>query len=130
MSQPFDIAIVAQAGRLTYEAVLFAASLRHCAPNFEGQLFIGEPQPGPHWPNDPRIKDGEARALLSRLGATFVPFETHHFGAAYPNGNKIEMLAALDPDKPFVFFDTDTMITGPVDAVPFDFTRPSASMAR
>ena len=130
MSQPFDIAIVAQAGRLTYEAVLFAASLRHCTPDFEGRLLVGEPQPGPLWPNDPRIKDEEARALLKRLGATFVPFASKHFGASYPNGNKVELLAALDPDRPFVFFDTDTMITGPIDQVAFDFARPSASMAR
>ena len=130
MSQPFDIAIVAQAGRLTYEAVLFAASLRHCVPNFEGRLLVGQPQPGPLWPSDPRIKDDEARALLKRLGATFVPFESKHFGASYPNGNKVELLAALDPDRSFVFFDTDTMITGPIDQVAFDFARPSASMAR
>ncbi|MEM8804161.1 MAG: hypothetical protein AAGF55_16665 [Pseudomonadota bacterium] len=130
MSQPFDIAIVAQAGRLTYEAVLFAASLRHCAPDFDGRLLVGEPQPGPLWPNDPRIEDDEARALLKRLGATFVPFETRHFGASYPHGNKVEFLAALDRDRPFVFFDTDTMITGPIDRIAFDFARPSASMSR
>lgn len=130
MAQTFDIAIVAQAGRLTYEAVLFAASLRHCAPDFSGRLLIGEPKPGPLWPKDPRIADPEARELLKRLGATMVPFDSHHFGASYPNGNKVEMLAALEPDRPFVFFDTDTMITGPIDQVDFDFDRPSASMAR
>lgn len=81
MAQTFDIAIVAQAGRLTYEAVLFAASLRHCAPDFSGRLLIGEPKPGPLWPKDPRIADPEARELLKRLGATMVPFDSHHFGA-------------------------------------------------
>ena len=129
--ESFDIVVVAQAGRLTYEAVLFAASLRHSAPGFDGRLIVAEPQPGPLWPDDPRIDDAEARRLLTdRLGAEIVPFENRHFGAAYPNGNKIEALAALPPDRPFVFFDTDTLITGPIDAVPFDFDRPSASMAR
>lgn len=32
--------------------------------------------------------------------------------------------------NPFVFFDTDTLITGPLSAVPFDFDRPSASLRR
>ncbi len=126
----FDIVIVAQAGRLTYEAVLFAASLRESAPDFAGTLYVAEPQPGPLWPRDPRIKDFEARDLLKKLGAKILPFENQHFGAAYPNGNKIEALAALPGDRPFVFFDTDTLITGPIDRVAFDFDRPSASMAR
>jgi hypothetical protein len=127
----FDIVIVAQAGRLTYEAVLFAASLRHSAPDFRGRLIVAEPQPGPLWPTDPRIADTEARDLLTGpLGAEIVPFENLHFGAAYPHGNKIEALAALPAGRPFVFFDTDTLILGPVDGVPFDFDRPSASMAR
>lgn len=127
----FDIVIVGQAGRLTYEAVLFAASLRQSAPDFRGRLIVAEPQPGPLWPDDPRIADDDARALLSdRLGAEIVGFENRHFGAAYPQGNKIEALAALEPERPFVFFDTDTLILGPVDRVAFDFDRPAASMAR
>ena len=48
--ETFDVVIVAQAGRLTYEAVLFAASLRHFAPDFKGRLIVAEPQPGPLWP--------------------------------------------------------------------------------
>lgn len=130
MAHSFDIAIVGQSGRLTYEAVLFAASLRHAAPEFDGDLIVGEPRPGPLWPKDPRIDDPEARETLKDLGARIVPFDCHHFGASYPNGNKVEMLAALPPDRPFVFFDSDTIITGPIDQVAFDFDRPSASMAR
>ncbi len=130
MAHTFDIAIVGQAGRLTYEAVLFAASLRHCAPNFAGRLIVGEPKPGPKWPKDPRMDDPDARELLKRLGAAILPFDCHHFGAAYPNGNKVEMLAAMESDRPFVFFDSDTIITGPIDEIAFDFDRPSASMAR
>lgn len=127
----FDIVIVAEGGRLTYEAVLFAASLRAAAPDFAGELIIGEPQPGPLWPGDPRIEDAEARSLLEdRLGARIVPFESRYFGASYPHGNKIEILASLPPDRPFVFFDTDTLIKGDIGAVAFDFDRPSASMAR
>ena len=39
------------------------------------------------------------------------------------------MLAEL-PEGPFLFLDTDTLVTGPLSAIPFDFSRPSASMRR
>ncbi|MEO9825254.1 MAG: hypothetical protein ABJF50_12630 [Paracoccaceae bacterium] len=129
-SGTFDIVIVAQSGRLTYEAVMFVASLRTFAPDFNGEIYVCEPQPGALWPKDPRIDDLEARGLLLRLGAKLLPFESIHFGARYPHGNKVEALAALPAGRPFVFFDTDTLITGPIDALPFDFETPSASMAR
>jgi hypothetical protein len=127
-TDPFDIVIVGQAGRLQYEAVLFAASLRHTNPRFAGRLFVAEPQPGPLWPKDPRMNDAGVRALLTdTFCAEIVPFENRHFGAAYPYGNKIEALAAVPGDRPFVFFDTDTLILDDLAAVPFDFDRPSAS---
>jgi len=127
---PFSVLIVAQAGRLQYEAAIFAASLRASDPAFSGRLFVAEPQPGPLWPTDPRIGDPELRALLTDLGAEILPFDSRVFGASYPQGNKIEALLALPEAVPFVFFDTDTLITGPLCAVPFDFDRPAASMRR
>ena len=129
-SGTFDIVVVAQSGRLTYEAVTFVASLRMFSPDFAGDIYVAEPQPGPLWPKDPRMDDLEARSLLLRLGAKLLPFESKHFGARYPHGNKVEALAAMPAGRPFVFFDTDTLITGPIDQVPFAFDRPSASMAR
>ncbi|MEO8241228.1 MAG: hypothetical protein ABI832_02890 [bacterium] len=127
--QTFNIVAVGQSGRLQYEAVLLAASLRTFNPDFAGKLFLAEPQPGPLWPDDPRIPPGPARALLADLGVTFLPFESQVFGTVYPYGNKIEALAAL-PDEPFVFLDTDTLVVGSFDEVEFDFNRPSASMRR
>ena len=126
----FDIVIVAQAGRLQYEALILAASLRAGDPGFAGRLLIAEPRPGPLWPSDPRIRDDALRGELIRLGATFLPFDSRAFGAGYPQGNKIEALLALEPGRPFLFLDTDTLITGPVSEIGFDFARPSASMAR
>lgn len=127
--QPFNVMIVAQGGRLTHEAVLFAASFRRFNPDFPGLFFVAEPQPGPRWSRDPRINDEGARHLLTEeFGATILPFENRHFGESYPYGNKIEALAALPADQPFVFFDTDTLITGDLTEVPFDFDRPSASL--
>ena len=125
----FNIIAIAQSGRLQYEAVLLAASLRAHAPGFAGTLYLAEPQPGPRWKGDPRVTDPEVRALLADLGAVFLPFENKVFGQDYPYGNKIEALVAL-PDAPFVFLDTDTLIMGDIGAVPFDFTRPAASMRR
>lgn len=128
--QPFNVMIVGQAGRLQYEAVLFAASLRHSDPDFKGRLIVAEPQPGPKWKDDPRMKNAEVLELLASFGAEVIPFETEHFGSSYPQGNKIEGLKALPEGEPFVFFDTDTLITGPLSAVPFDFDRPCASLRR
>jgi hypothetical protein len=128
-AQDFTIAAVVQDGRLGYEAVLLAASLRATDPGFAGRLILMEPQPGPLWAQDPRLPDGPARSLLLDLGAEIRPFASRRFGQSYPYGNKIEGLACL-PDAPFLFLDTDTLVTGPLSQVPFDFARPSASMRR
>ena len=128
--QTFNVALVGQQGRLSYEALLFAASLRHFDPGFAGRLLVAEPQPGPLWDKDPSIRNADVRAALEDLGAEIIPFESKHFGESYPYGNKIEMLSALPKGTPFVFFDTDTLITGPLSTVPFDFDRPSASLRR
>ena len=128
-AQDFTIAAVVQGGRLGHEAVLLAASLRASDPGFAGRLILMEPQPGPLWPTDPRLPDGPVRDLLQDLGAEIRPFTSRRFGNAYPYGNKIEGLSCL-PDAPFLFLDTDTLVTGPLSQVPFDFARPSASMRR
>lgn len=127
--QAFNIVAVGQGGRLGYEAALLAASLRASDPGFSGRLFIAEPQPGPKWQGDPRIAPGPLRELLEGFGAEILPFDSRDFGQSYPYGNKIDCLAAL-PDEPFLFLDTDTLITGALSQVPFDFARPSASMRR
>ncbi|UYV36045.1 hypothetical protein N4R57_13480 [Rhodobacteraceae bacterium D3-12] len=129
-SQSFNIVVVGQNGRLQYEALLFAASLRHYSPGFKGRLFIAEPQPGPKWSRDPRIGNGDVIEALDALDAEILPFESAHFGESYPYGNKIEALSALPEGEPFVFFDSDTLITGDLTSVPFDFARPSASLRR
>ncbi|WP_127114172.1 hypothetical protein [Shimia sediminis] len=123
----FNIMIVGQNGRLQYEAILFAASLRAHSPDFTGRLIVAEPQPGKNWQNDPRITQDDVRETLEMLGAEILPFESMRFGEHYPYGNKIDGLMAMPKDEPFVFFDTDTLITGDLTSVPFDFSRPSAS---
>lgn len=109
-----NILIVAQDGRLQYEALLFAASLRHFPENRDLRLVVAEPQPGPSWPGDPRISRPAIRRELRALGADIRPLHNSIFGAHYPQGNKLEALALLPANEPFAFFDTDTLITGPI----------------
>jgi hypothetical protein len=128
--QTVNILIIGQSGRLQHEALLFAASLSASGSDpARFRLFVAEPQPGPLWPNDPRMS-ADVRAELEHMGATILPFDSQHFGHAYPQGNKIEALAQLPADQPFVFFDSDTLILGDLVQVPFDFDRPSASLRR
>ena len=65
--------------------------------------------------------------MLNALDAEIIFFENNAFGAYHPHGNKIECLAHIPNDVPFVFFDTDTLILDELMDVPFDFDRPSAS---
>ena len=129
-SQAFNILIVSQAGRLQFEAIALAATLRHTNPDFEGRLIIAEPQMNDRWERDPSMGNQEVRALLAELGAEIIPFENEVFGCGYPYGNKIEALSVLPEGEPFLFLDTDTVITGDLSKVPFDFDRPTASMKR
>lgn len=124
----FDIVIVAQRGRIEHEAALFAASLRANSPGFRGALFVAEPQPGPLWPKDPRMSDA-VRAVLDRLDAVHLPFQSPRFGAAYGQENKVAALGALPDERPAVFFDSDTIITGEIGALELG-TAPTASMQR
>ena len=126
--QTFNILVIAQPGRLQYEALLFAASLSASNPDFPGRLIIGVPE-GEKWPRA-RPLDADVVAELQRLGAEIRPFTSRHFGESYPYGNKIEGLTVLPEGEPFVFFDTDTLITGDLATVGFDFARPAASMNR
>ncbi|MBE1297260.1 MAG: hypothetical protein GJ678_13680 [Rhodobacteraceae bacterium] len=126
--KPFNIVIIGQAGRLQYEAALFAASLRHSAPGFQGRLFVATPRAGSLWQKDPQVRNRGVLELFERLGAEVLPFDSRIFGESYPYGNKIEALMALPKGEPFVFFDSDTLITDELSDVPFDFDRPSASL--
>ncbi len=125
----FNIMIVGQSGRLQFEALVFMASLRAMSPDFTGGVYIAEPQPGPLWDHDPRMQPA-IRDALTEMGAQVVPFASTTFGSSYPYGNKIEGLTVLPAGEPFVFFDTDTLVTGTLESLKIDFSRPAASMRR
>jgi len=128
-SQPFNIMIIGQGGRLQYEALLFLASLRENSPDFRGRVIVVEPQAGPLWPKDPAMSV-EIKEVLRGLGAEIAPLHSKHFGQKYPYGNKIEGLSVMPAGEPFVFFDTDTLVMGDIESIPFDFDAPAASMKR
>ncbi|MFP7672880.1 hypothetical protein ACG74X_05925 [Marivita sp. S0852] len=123
-----NVLIIGQMGRLAYEALLFALSLKASTGGTRFKLFVGEPQPSDRWTTDPTIRPDVLKDMLVAQGATILPFETRHFGSDYPYGNKIEALFALPKDEPFLFFDTDTLITDDLAKVPFDYSKPSASL--
>lgn len=129
-AQPANLLIVAQNGRLQYEALIFAASLRDSSPDFKGSLIVAEPLPEGAWKDHDIAIQPEIREALIWMGADIRPFTAQHFGASYPYGNKIEALQVLPAGEPFIFFDTDTLVTGPLDSVKFDFDHPAASMRR
>ncbi|RMF40416.1 MAG: hypothetical protein D6754_03230 [Alphaproteobacteria bacterium] len=129
-SSRFNLVFIAQSGRLQAEAVLLMASLEAAEPERSYRVIVAEPEAGPLWPGDPGIDDPEIRAFLARAGAETLRFPSRVFGAAYPYGNKIEVLAHLPEGEPFLFLDTDTLILGPLSEVPFDFDRPAASLRR
>ncbi|MCF2904400.1 hypothetical protein L0666_05335 [Octadecabacter sp. CECT 8868] len=129
LSSDFDIVIVGQSGRLQYECLLLAASLKEKAPSFSGTLYVAEPQAGPLWDKDPTMA-GDIKGALTDLGAVILPFENTAFGESYPHGNKIEALCAMPEGRNFLFLDSDTLIVGDIGKLATDFTRPSASMRR
>ncbi|WP_138471329.1 hypothetical protein [Poseidonocella sp. HB161398] len=108
-----DLVLVGQKGRIGYEALLCLASLRAHDPGFAGTVWLAEPQPGPLWRGDPRMPDSLRAACLD-LGARHLPFGSRLFGAAYPQGNKMEALAAMPPGRPFLFLDSDMLVLGPL----------------
>ncbi len=124
----FNVVIVGQAGRLQYEALLFALSFRATNPTFKAnstsrnllRTIVGTLIHG--------FLMAHYAICCTSKALYFLPFENKAFGEYYPNANKIECLTALPKDEPFVFFDTDTLITGDIASVPFDFDRPSASL--
>ena len=98
MAKTFNIFAVIQAGRLQYEAIVLAASLRHTNPNFKGRLIFAEPRHNHRWDKNPSVRDQAVRDLLEMFGAEIIPFDNEVFGGGYPQGNKIEGLQVMPED--------------------------------
>ena len=110
--QSFNILAVGQSGRLQYEAVLLAASLRAFDPGFAGTLYIAEPQPSARWPEDPRIKAGPVRDLLVELGRGFPAVRKPGLRAELSLWQQDRGAGGAAGSAPFCVLDTDTLVTG------------------
>lgn len=129
-TRPFNILLVGQNGAIGRQAAIFAASLRRNSPQWQGRLIVAEPQNDGAWSGAQVRMSQPTRDALTAFGAEILPFTAQHFGRSYPYGNKIEALSVLPADEPFIFFDSDTLVTGPLESLALDFARPSASMRR
>lgn len=127
--EPFTLAAVAQRGRLEAEAILMLAALRRLEPRRPYRLILCVPGESRIWP-DGRGLSARGQVFLEAAGCEIRPFHPEVFGSDYPHGNKIEALACLPADRPFLFLDTDTLPLAPIGDIAFDFARPAASLRR
>lgn len=117
---------IAQTGRLEFEALLCMASLLKFNTRRDWNFFVCTPANSNLWKENPDISQGDVAGALRRLGVNVVTFENERFGSRYPHSNKMYALAALPPDDPFIFFDSDHVFCGNVSSVDVNFNRPIA----
>ena len=84
VTNKFNVFAIIQGGRLQYEAIVFAATVRHKHPYFKGRLIFGEPQHTENWDDDPRIVRDDVRQILESFGAEIIPFENRIYGSGNP----------------------------------------------
>lgn len=111
-----NIVIVAQAGRIGYQALLCAASIRAFHDAAAIRVFICTPRNSPRWERDPEITDSALLSVFERYGCEITPFDNADFGSVYPHSNKIYAVRSLPPDEPFLFLDSDSVLVGKLDA--------------
>ncbi|NNU80656.1 hypothetical protein HMH01_09430 [Halovulum dunhuangense] len=120
------IAIIAQNGRLQYEAVLFVETARYfCGDKVD--IYILIPRRGENWSNEPDNINPQILDYFVKSGCHIVPFKNEIWGQSYPEGNKICCLRELPAGRPFIFFDSDQIITADVSELKFDFSHPLVS---
>lgn len=109
------VAAILQAGRLEAEALLLGLSARMQ----HQKILFCMPMPGALWREDPCAAP-EICAALEGMGHEVRLFANRTWGTCYPQGNKIEALAALE-EGPVLLLDTDTLLCTPLAdlAIPF-----------
>jgi hypothetical protein len=120
-----NIVIVAQAGRIGYQAVLCAASIRAFHSASDVRVAIAVPKNSARWDQDPALTDAGAIEAFRRYDCEMVSFENADFGSAYPHSNKFYAIASLPPDEPFLFLDSDSVLAAPLRERDLDLVRPS-----
>jgi hypothetical protein len=125
-----NIALVAQSGRIAYQALLSAASIRTYHPAGDVRIFVCVPNNSGSWNTNPSIsEDRELLDAFERYGCEVVYFDNRHFGSSYPHSNKFYSILSLPPDEPFIFLDSDTMFVGRAEPEYFNFGVPGLSRA-
>ena len=99
----YNILIIGQSGRLQYEAIMFLASLRQSTPDFNGQVFVAEPQHNEHWTQNPAITDPEIRGLINALGGKISPLENKYFREYTPMGTRLKRALSCPRASPSSF---------------------------
>jgi hypothetical protein len=124
-----NFVIVAQAGRIGYQAVLCAASIRAFHQADAVRIFIAIPKNSRRWESDPSVADTAALEAFRRYDCEIVSIDNADFGSAYPHANKFYAIGALPPDEPFLFLDSDSVLAAPMREGDLDFGRPSLKPA-
>lgn len=107
----WNIALVAQRGRIAYQALLCAASIREHHGAGQIRIHICVPNNSRRWKTDPSLNDIELIEAFRHYGCEIAPFDNKHFGSAYPHSNKFYAISSLPPEEPFMFLDSDTILT-------------------
>jgi hypothetical protein len=119
-----NICLVAQGGRIGYQAALCAASIRAFHNAADVSIFICVPKNSNNWKNDPGISDTDLVAAFRHYDCTVIAFENRDFGSTYPHSNKFYSMMSLPSDEPFLFLDSDTVLVKRIGAGDMNLSAP------
>jgi hypothetical protein len=124
-STVLNIVVVAQAGRIGYQALLCAASIRAFHAADQTRILVCMPQNSPRWEKDPAIRDAELLRGFRRYDCELAEFDNSDFGSSYPHANKFYSIARVPTGEPFLFLDSDSVLTAPIEAGDLSPDRPA-----
>lgn len=122
---PLNVAIIAQAGRLGYQALLCVASIRLFHSANQVRVFVCIPNKSDLWRGDPAVSDPDLMQSFARYGCELAYFDNLDFGSRYPHSNKFYSILALPESEPFVFIDSDGILVAPIQPESLNFRRPA-----
>jgi hypothetical protein len=120
-----NVVIVAQQGRIGYQALLCAASIRAFQAANAVRVFVGVPKNSRRWENNPEITDADLIAAFKRYDCEITPFDNTDFGSDYPHANKFYAIGSLPPDEPFLFLDSDSVVVSPIRPRHLNLSEPA-----
>jgi hypothetical protein len=124
-----NVVLIAQRGRIGYQALLSVASIRAHHPANEIRMFVCIPRNSKLWKRDPGVDDADLMNAFHQYDCETVFIDNSDFGSDYPHGNKFYAILSLPPEHPFMFLDSDTIVTGRLSLADFDFAQPRLKIA-